>query len=160
MVIQHNIHYTGLTKMTMEIDLTMHLIYFQDSWFAQIYEKFRNERKNTTDPEVLQKKRKSSENSTKNVSKSLRRGGINWAPAFPEGEDEASMKLHQRSMREEWKKRSPDMEKIKSRMMITFPHRRQMINGKTPLLEIMDEYPALFSYDEVNALYNIYIVQL
>jgi hypothetical protein len=59
----------------------------------------------------------------------LRRGGINWEPAFPEGDD-ASMKLHQRSLKEEWKKRSPDIEIIKSRMMIIFPHRRQIINGK------------------------------
>ena len=85
----------------------------------QIYEKFRNERKNTTNPEVLQKRGKASENcSTKNVSKSLRRGGINWEPAFPEAEDDVSMKLHQRSLKEEWKKRSPDIEIIKSSMMI------------------------------------------
>ena len=41
LVIQYNIHSTGFNKMTM-----------------QIYEKFRNERKNTTNPEVLQKRGK------------------------------------------------------------------------------------------------------
>ena len=41
------------------------------------------------------------------ISKSLRRGGINWELPFPEGEVETSMSLHREAMKSEWKKRSP-----------------------------------------------------
>jgi hypothetical protein len=100
---------------------------------------------------VHQKKRKSvdSTNSGKTVSKALRRGGINWEPAFPEGEDEHSIKQHQSVMQTEWKKRSPDVSKIENRMLVTFPHRRRLINDKTPLVQIKEEYPALFSFKQV-----------
>ncbi len=128
------------------------MVFLQDSWYSQIYEKFRNERKTAQDPEVLEKKRKldKSEQSSKRVAKSLRRGGINWEPPFPEGEDETSMKHHQDFIKNEWKKRTPDMAKIKQRMVVTFPHRRRLINAKEPLPNIKVEYPALFTYTEVS----------
>ena len=136
-------------------------IYFQDSWYAQIFEKFRKERKHITDPEDLQKKRKHIENgSSKKISKVLRRGGINWEPAFPEGEDESLMNLHQRVMQDELKKRSPNLEKIQGRMALTFPHRRTFMNEKPLLSKIKEVYPALFSYKEVNAFCNVYIIDM
>ena len=85
----------------------------------------------------------------KTVSKSLRRGGVNWESSFPEGEDERSMQSHKAAIKDELKKKSPDKEKVKARMMLTFADRRRLINNKTPLLGIMNEYPALFCYDEV-----------
>jgi hypothetical protein len=89
-------------------------------------------------------------NPTKRVSKSLRRGAINWEPPFPEGEDEISMNLHQDFIKDQWKRKTPDMSKIKQRMVVTFPHRRKLINNKQPLSIIKEEYPALFTYNEVS----------
>lgn len=100
------------------------------------------------DPEVLNHKRKSS-NSSPRVPKALRRGGINWEPDFPEGEDEDSMLLHKQVICTELKKRCPDMEKIRKRMDVTYPERRKMINEKKLLIDLQKEYPALFLYEEV-----------
>ena len=73
-----------------------YLVYIQDSWYSQIYEKCKNERKHAQDPLVMQRKRKLVDHGSniKVVKKSLRRGAINWEPPYPEGEDEASMKAH------------------------------------------------------------------
>ena len=81
--------------------------------FAQLYEKFPNKKKKV--------EHKSS------VTALLQRGGINWEPPYPEGEDESSLKNHIEYMQNEWSKRSPDWEKIKKRMMLTLPARRRMI---------------------------------
>ena len=78
---------------------------WQDSWYSQIYEKFRNERKHAQDPLVMQRKRKLVDQGSniKVVKKSLRLGAINWEPAYPE-EDEASMKAHVAFMKLECRK--------------------------------------------------------
>jgi hypothetical protein len=94
----------------------------------------------------LAKKRKTD---VPKVNASSRRGGIDWEPSFPEGEDETSMEYHRISIKNEWKKRSPDMEKINSRMDLTYPDRRVKMKNKKPLKEIREEYPALFSYKQV-----------
>ena len=122
----------------------------QDSWYSQVYEKFRNERKHAQDPLVLQRKRKLvGNNDVKLVKKSLRRGGINWEPPYPQGEDEVSMKAHVTFMKTECRKRNVDKGKLRSRMGLTFPHRRRFINEKRALAEIKEEYPALFTREEV-----------
>lgn len=108
------------------------------------------------DPQVLlHKKRKLEGKSMKEgvVSKVLRRGGINLEPPFPEGEDENTMKLHREVLKKEWKKNVPDLEKIKTRMALTYPDRRRLVNGKSSLPEIKLEFPALFCYSEVKYLY-------
>ena len=95
----------------------------------------------------MQRKRKLVDQGSniKVVKKSLRRGAINWEPAYPEGKDEASMKAHVAFMKFECRKRNPDEEKISSRMIMTFPHKRRFINEKKSLPEIKEEYPALFT---------------
>ena len=123
----------------------------RDSWHSQIYEKFRNERKHAQDPLVLPRKRKlvGYGNDVKLVKKSLRQGGINWEPPYPQGEDEVPMKAHVTSMKTECRKRNVDKGKLSSRMGLTFPHRRRFIHEKRPLAEIKEEYPALFTSEEV-----------
>ena len=66
----------------------------QDSWYVSIYEKFRNERRQSNDPEVVLHAKRSKNEDEKVVIKKLSRGGINWVPPYPEGEDEMSMKRH------------------------------------------------------------------
>ena len=98
----------------------------------------------------MQRKRKLVDQGSniKVVKKSLRRGAINWEPAYPEGEDEASMKAHVAFMKLECRKRNPDEEKVSSRMIMTFSHRRRFISEEKSLLEIK-EYPALFTSKNV-----------
>lgn len=124
---------------------------FQDSWFAQLYEKFRNERKSITDdPEViLHKRRKTKGSEVQPVALKLRRGGINWEPPFPEGEDELSMKRHKEWLQNEYMRREPDLKKVEDRMALTFPDRRKLMNKKVPLTEVRAEYPALFNFKQV-----------
>ena len=109
-----------------------------------------------TVPEVIiHKKRKNLEKKGQSIAKALKRGGINWEPPYPEGKDEQSMAIHRQYLKNEIKKRSPDWEKIKRRMALTYPDRRRMINGKQPLTEIKEEYPALFCYSEVSRLLSV-----
>ena len=120
----------------------------QDSWYAQLYEKFRNERRHTVDPEVIiHNKRKSCSTP---VQHKQQRGAINWNPPFPEGEDEESMAIHVEFLKKEWQKRTVDLEKIDRRMALTFPSRRKMINNGTAIKDIKTEYPVLFSCEQVN----------
>ncbi|KAJ7387212.1 hypothetical protein OS493_004182 [Desmophyllum pertusum] len=102
-----------------------------DSWFAQLYEKFRNERKSiVNDPEVILHKRKKTKGSeAQPVALKLRRGGINWEPPFPEGEDEHSMKRHK-----EW-----------------LQNRRKLMNQNIELTEVRAQYPALFNFEQIIA---------
>ena len=60
---------------------------------AQLYEKFRNERRHRDDAVVVIHKRKEKTAGSSPITK-LRRGAINWEPPFPEGEDETSLKKH------------------------------------------------------------------
>ena len=59
------------------------------------------------------------------------------------------MKAHVGFMKSECRKCNPDEEKLSSRMGITFPHRRRFINEIKSLLEIKEEYPALFTSENV-----------
>jgi hypothetical protein len=125
-----------------------------------LYEKFRNERKRSNDPETLPYKlAKKPKTDVPQVNASLRRGGIDWEPSFPQGEDETSMEYHRIFIATEWKKRSPDMEKINSRMELTYPDRRMKMNNKMPLKEIREEYPALFSYKQVKPILTFCIAK-
>jgi len=125
----------------------------KDSWFAQLYEKFRNERKQLKDdPEVILQKRQRPNSEGKGIPSKLRRGAVNWEPPFPEGENDASMKRHKEMLFNEWKRRTPNQEKIKHGMMLTFPYRRRLINKGADLNEVKAEYPALFDYSQVNYL--------
>ena len=54
------------------------------------------------------------------------------------GEDEASIKAQMAFMKTECRKQNADQG---SRMGITFPHRRQFINQKRPLVKIKEESP-------------------
>ena len=130
-------------------------MYFKDSWVAQIYEKFRNERRRLTEnPEVKVQKQKRAAALAKEVSslslpKKMRRGDLNWEPPFPQGEDETTIAIHKKFMQTEALKRSPDYGKICQRMLVTFPDRRKMVNERKSIKDIREEYPALFSSSEV-----------
>ncbi|XP_073247923.1 uncharacterized protein [Porites lutea] len=122
-----------------------------DSWFAQLYDKFRNERKGITDdPEViLHKRRKTKGSEVQPVALKLRRGGINWEPPFPEGEDEVSLKRHKEWLQNECMRRTPDLKRVAERMSLTFPDRRRLMNKNVPLTEVRAEYPALFDFKQI-----------
>ena len=138
-------------------------VYIQDSWFAQLYDKFRNERKHVTnDPAVILRKKSKVSATVKGtfVSANLRRGALNWEPPYPEGEDEASIKKHKEALETEWHKRTPDMEKIERHMMLRFPDRRRQMNKQIQIIELKAEYPALFDFSQVECvgIRNCYVI--
>lgn len=83
------------------------------------------------------------------VALKLRRGGINWEPPFPEGEDEVSLKRHKEWLQNECMRRTPDLKRVAERMSLTFPDRRRLMNKNVPLTEVRAEYPALFDFKQV-----------
>jgi hypothetical protein len=129
-------------------------IFLKDSWLAQLYEKFRNERRNNSDDVVIMHKRKE-KTATSSPNANLKRGAINYEPPFPEAEDEISLKKHIEYMQNEWSKAKPDREKLRKRMILTFPGRRRMMNAQLPLVDIKSEFPALFCHEEVSCAFLI-----
>mgnify|MGYP002803877319 CR=1 FL=1 len=132
---------------------------FQDSWVAQLYEKFRNERRRLQEnPEVKAQKLKRPASvaggAPMTLSKKVKRGDLNWEPPFPQGEDETTINLHKEFLKTEFLKRSPDKGKMARRMLLTFADRRKMINEKKTIKEIKEEYPALFCFSEVGTSTN------
>ena len=117
-----------------------------------MYEKFRNERKRSSDPQALEQRAKRQKSCKPSTEGKHKNGDLDWQPLFPEGEDEQSMQLHRTVLKSEWKKRCPDWDKLNSRMEITFADRRKMINDKEKLLAIKEKYPVLFCHDQVNQL--------
>lgn len=101
-----------------------------------IYEKCRNERRGSPNPVVLLHKRaKGSIKSS--ITVGLKRGGINWEPLYPEGEDETSLKKHV-----EYPSTITcicsgiDWVKIEKWMIVTFPGRRRIMNSQLPLADL------------------------
>ncbi|KAG8179139.1 hypothetical protein JTE90_015329 [Oedothorax gibbosus] len=79
-----------------------------------------------------------------------KRGELNWAPPHLAGETFQSQEIHRRIMSDECQKEhsSQDRNKISTLMLITYSFRRERINAKIPISDIINEYPALFLYEE------------
>ena len=60
------------------------------------------------------------------------------------------LKKHIEYMQNEWSKAVPDKNKLRRRMMLTFPGRRRLMNSQISLVEIRSEFPALFCFEEVS----------
>ncbi|XP_071832344.1 sterile alpha motif domain-containing protein 3-like [Apostichopus japonicus] len=52
-------------------------------------------------------------------------------------------------MKKEFKKNTPNVDLIKERMEITYAQRRKLINSKPLIIEVQENYPALFSPCEI-----------
>ena len=114
--------------------------------------KFCNERRNRSDDVVIIHKRKG-KTATSSPNSNVRRGAINYEPPFPEAKDETSSRKHIEYMQNEWSKANPDQEKLRKRMVLTFPGRRRIMNAQLPLVEIRSEFPALFCQEEVSSAF-------
>ena len=120
-------------------------------------DKVKNELRNeTSDPVVLARKRKSVGNpelSTKVPTS--RRGIINWDPPAVNGEDEATNRAHVSWMKKEYKRKTPNMNLVKQKMMLTFSFRRKLVNvGKMSLKEIDLTYPFLFENEQACVFFS------
>lgn len=79
-----------------------------------------------------------------------KRGEVNWSPIIPDGEDDKTLKEHTEVMKKEFKKKNtPNVDLIKQRMEITYAQRRKLINSKPLIVEVQENYPALFSPCEI-----------
>ncbi|CAB4028765.1 sterile alpha motif domain-containing 3-like isoform X1, partial [Paramuricea clavata] len=128
-----------------------------ETWYRHLGDKVKNELRNeTSDPVVLARKRKSvgdPELSTKVPTS--RRGIINWDPPAVNGEDEATNRAHVSWMQKEYKRKTPNMNLVKQKMMLTFSFRRKLVNvGKMSLKEIDLTYPFLFEHEQLQDEYE------
>ena len=124
----------------------------------QLYDKFKNSRRYIDDPKVIiNKKKKAVHKVGSMIATKLRWGGINWEPLFPEGEDDSALQKHMEFTQNEWTRKSPDHHKINKRMAITHPEQRRWMNGKVPLNDNREEYPALLDYNQVYLCFSVYL---
>lgn len=79
-----------------------------------------------------------------------RKGALNWAPDHFPCENETTQALHNQILMEEHSKDEgcQDKNKIKNLMALTYSFRRQVINNKTSVEEIMQKYPIFFQASE------------
>jgi hypothetical protein len=80
-----------------------------------------------------------------------KKGEIHWSPKMPQGEDEVSSKRHIENMKKlvSQSGKIHNKEQLKAAMDATFPFRRQLINTQADLQEIKDQYPGLFTTQEI-----------
>lgn len=78
-----------------------------------------------------------------------------FVPLIPDGEDEASLQRHKKKLKEEMKKVSPSKTALRELMKRTFPlRRREILEGKGAVSEIILLYPALKFPDEVQIIHS------
>lgn len=101
------------------------------------------------DPEVVVHTRKRKAAAKSNDEPPAKRGEVSWQPALPHSDD---ILLFQQKelMKRDSSRANKDIDKIKELMMQTYAHRRHFINDGPKITDIMDEYPALFSIQEVS----------
>ncbi|XP_035223567.1 uncharacterized protein LOC118196249 isoform X2 [Stegodyphus dumicola] len=89
--------------------------------------------------------------------KKARRGEVNYAPDFPDGENESTLQQHQEQMNREWMKKDFNRIFINQKMEVTFSFRRQQIISRIKMSEIKEQWPALFTpdQDELNPQMNV-----
>lgn len=87
------------------------------------------------------------------------KGELNWAPTHVDGESVETCAFHATTMRNEMTKLYPDQGKIANLMALTYSFRRQKINEKVLVQDLLAEYPAFFEinhqYDEFHRLTGI-----
>lgn len=134
-----------------------------DSWSQCIRDRMKNVRRVLDDPLVNCRKRKvpalgmNEENedgrSELTTPKKFvpKKGEIHWSPKMPQGEDEVSSKRHIENMKKlvSQSGKIHNKEQLKAAMDATFPFRRQLINTQADLQEIKDQYPGLFTTQEI-----------
>ncbi|XP_035231913.1 uncharacterized protein LOC118203736 [Stegodyphus dumicola] len=81
--------------------------------------------------------------------KKARRGEVNYAPDFPDGENESTLQQHQEQMNREWMKKDFNRIFINQKMEVTFSFRRQQIISRIKMSEIKEQWPALFTPDQL-----------
>ena len=78
-------------------------------------------------------------------------GMVNYLPPRPITETDDSIKLHIRTMKQEWKKRDRDLKKVNKLMDLTLSERRHFVVQEAPeVSEVLAEYPVLTDSKQVN----------
>lgn len=94
-------------------EITDHEVLLQ--WKVRIQRKFQNSRKrqDSTLTEVVSRKKKKTPGPTPTPNAPATYGIINYLPSTPESEDDMSIKRHAEWLATEWRKREPDLEKVR-----------------------------------------------
>lgn len=94
---------------------------------------------------AVNRKRQRSDNSESRCLKKAKRCEANFLPDNPYGQTESSLQKEKESLKEDMKRKYPNMELIESKMEMTFSLRRKEIVTEEPLVfDVLTQWPALF----------------
>ena len=102
-----------------------------------------------------QAKEKTDDNQAKGKkSKGKSMYGIkNYLPSRPDGEDNDTIKMHVKMLKDESKKDRQDVRMIQELMDLTLADRREgIVNNNWTVAKVREEYPCLFNKDEVSLM--------
>lgn len=138
-------------------------------WEIRILNKLKKIRQSDPSLEVQlnrQKRKSETSRTPKNIKLNPERGELNWSPDHFPGENDNSQKIHMQLLNEESKKSASfqNQNTIKSLMNLTYSFRRNKINNKISIKQLMDEYPIFFQeneqYNEFERLTSIRIADV
>jgi len=128
---------------------------------TKLKEKFRNMRKHRDRdiPEVAARRLKKQKGAKGNAVISAERYGMpNYVPKKPESEDLESLSRNISTLKKEAARKVKDSNTILHLMDLTlFDRRDKIVVQNASLLSIQDEYPVLFSSDQVCNYYILYL---
>lgn len=85
----------------------------------------------------------------KNIKKA-KKGEINFLPDYPEGMDDQTLEVIREALVNEMMKSNPNVSFLKKQMDMTFALRRkEVVQDKPPVVQILHRWPALFTETQV-----------
>lgn len=118
-----------------------------EGWEAKLLNKLKKIRQGDNSQEVKSTREKCkipNSNVLRKTKAVAVKGELNWAPSHVDGESDYSCAVHATTMRNEISKQYPDQIKIANLMALTYSFRRQKINEKMLVRDLLEEYPAFF----------------
>ncbi|XP_071836520.1 sterile alpha motif domain-containing protein 3-like isoform X3 [Apostichopus japonicus] len=113
-----------------------------DFWKVKLSDKFRNERKHLLGAALPARKKIKISPSGHTLMNADETKGL--------GEDERSVEMHQKFMKQELLKKKINMAKVRELMDVTFWHRRKsIIETRLMVSNLLEKYPALKDYQEL-----------
>ena len=122
-------------------------------WELKLLNKLKKMRQSDNSLEVkLNREKRKLNNSLipKKMKLNPEKGEVNWSPDHIEGETESSQNIHKQIMQEESKKEYASQDKLKLRalMSLTYSYRRNVINNKSPVSTLLEQYPIFFQEEQ------------
>lgn len=100
-------------------------------------------------PEVVERKRKKTEDTKAEFNGTLTWGLRNYSPPESISEDKDSINAHVEWLRREWRKTDPELSVVDLKMGLTFAERRRLVLQQGKVAEIVEKFPWLQCYRQV-----------